>query len=292
MLPALPNWLVRDPEQFGAVLGRLALTVLVAWLVQRLGFLLVWRLERWMTRAARDRGPARQRVRTLGQTTRHLITSAVAAGALVHALEVLGWDVKPLLVGASILGAAIGFGAQSLVRDVIAGAFILIEDQFSVGDVVEANGSAATVEDVTLRSTRLRDYQGRLLFVPNGEMRVVINHSRDWHRTIVDVPVAATQDLARALTALRDAAAELGRDASMQPLLLDPVEVVGIERFGPEGAVLRVVARTRPGAASAQVARELRRLASRHLLAAGIRPAGPEIVLASAPAAPPGAPSA
>ena len=156
--------------------------------------------------------------------------------------------MKPLLVGASILGAALGFGAQSLVRDVIAGTFILIEDQFSVGDAVEVNGTVATVENVTLRSTRLRDYRGRLLFVPNGEMRVVINHSRDWHRSLVDVPIAPDQDLGRALAAAAEAAGVLARDPHLAGRWLDPPQAVGIERVGPDGVTLRIALRTAPGA--------------------------------------------
>jgi small conductance mechanosensitive channel len=282
---ALPAWMVPDPEKLGQALIRVAITVAVAWLLQRLGFLLVRRAEHLIERAAHGSSHARQRARTLGNTTRHLITTVVAVGAVLYSLAVLGWDVRPILVGASILGASLGFGAQSLVRDLIAGAFILIEDQFSVGEVVDVNGVAATVEDVTLRSTRLRDYQGRLLFVPNGEMRIVINHSRDWSRSVIDLPLAANQDLSRALAAAMEAAAEVGRDPRLQAESLEPPQVVGIERIGPEGAVLRVVARTRPGAGAALVAREMRRLALQRLREAGLRPAGPEVSILPVPSA-------
>lgn len=281
MLASLPSWLISDPEKFGATMARLALTVLVAWVLQRLGFLLVWRAERWLTRAAQDRPAGRQRAHTLGQTARHLVTTAVSVGALIHGLDVLGWDVKPLLVGASILGAALGFGAQSLVRDVIAGAFVLIEDQFSVGDAVEVNGVVATVEDVTLRSTRLRDYRGRLLFVPNGEMRIVINHSRDWHRSLVDVPLAPDQDLTLALWKAGEVASRLAADEKLAPLWLEPPQALGIERVGPDGVTLRFALRTAPGAPAATAARETRRVALTQLREAGVRlaslsPRGPE----------------
>jgi small conductance mechanosensitive channel len=284
MLPAsFPAWLVPDTERLGTTLVSLALTVLVALLLQRIGFLLVRRAERWLVRAAQDQPATLQRARTLGQTTRHLITTAVAAGALLHGLDVIGWDVKPLLVGASILGAALGFGAQSLVRDVIAGTAILIENQYSVGDSVEVAGTVATVEDVTLRSTRLRDYQGRLLFVPNGEMRIVINHSRDWHRTLVDLPLAPNQDLSRALDAAAAAVAALGADPGRQAQLLEPAQVVGLERVGADGVVLRLAVRTAPGAAAGNTSLELRRLALEHLLRGGVRTASTEWTLPSAP---------
>src|SRR5262249_12296283 len=172
----LPGWLAPDPQQIGLVLLRLALTVLAAFLGQRVLFLLVGRGEPWLLEASHSTGHSAQRARTLGQIFRNAVTAATFSWALVHALDILGWDVKPLLVGASILGASLGFGAQFLVRDVIAGTFIFIEDQFVVGDTIEVNGQAATVEAVTLRSTRLRDFQGRELHVPNGEMKIVVNH--------------------------------------------------------------------------------------------------------------------
>lgn len=281
----LPAWLVHDPEHVGDIVVRLALTLLVAWLLQRIGFLLVRRAERWMARAASERPAARKRARTLGQATRHLITTFVAAGALLHALGVLGWDVKPLLVGASILGAALGFGAQSLVRDVLAGAVILIEDQFSVGDAVEVNGVVATVEDVTLRSTRMRDFQGRLFFVANGEMRIVINHSRDWHRSLVDLPLTPNQDLSLAMSVAANAAAEVGADERLGPQLLEPPQLLGLERIAADGIVLRLAARTAPGLPAATVARELRRVALERLREAGIRTVANDLTHLSAPAA-------
>ncbi len=275
--------MVPDSERLGTVLVRLAITLLVALVLQRAGFLLVRRAERLLVRAAQDRPASRQRARTLGQTTRHLITTVVAAGALLHGLDVLGWDVKPLLVGASILGAGLGFGAQSLVRDLIAGAAILIEDQFSVGDAVEVAGTVATVEEVTLRATRLRDYQGRLLFVPNGEMRIVVNHSRDWHRSVIDVPLAANQDLARALEAASAATGELAADPARRAEMLDPPQMIGLERVGADGVVLRLAVRSAPGAPAANLARDLRRIALERLRVAGVSIAAPPPNISTAP---------
>src|SRR6266705_4195962 len=117
--------------------------------------------------------------------------SLITCGALIHVLAVLGWDVKPLLAGAGLLGVVLGFGAQTLIRDVIAGFFILVENQFSVGELIEVNGNAATVEDLTVRCTRLRDFNGFVHFVPNGEMKIVTNRSRGWTRIAVDLPIAA-----------------------------------------------------------------------------------------------------
>ena len=254
----LPPWLTPDPERLGVLVARLLLTVVAAWLVQRVAFLLVRRGEQWLVRAARDTGHGVQRARTVGQILRNAVTTLLMVWACVHALEVLGWDVKPLLVGASILGAALGFGAQFLVRDIIAGMFIFIEDQFVVGDTIEVNGQAATVEAVTLRSTRLRDFLGRELHVPNGEMKIVANHSRGWNRALVELPVAAGQDLSRVLLTSESVVAELNDDAAWRDLFVEPFVVTGIERVGADGAVLRFIARARPGGDAARLAREAR----------------------------------
>lgn len=282
------SWLPEETSVIVRVLVALAITVAAAWLLQRLGFLVVRRIERWLVRSAHGSEHAVQRARTLAQSGRHLVTTIVVVGAFFHVLEVLGWDLRPLLVGAGIIGAALAFGAQTMVRDVIAGVFILVDDQFSVGDTVEVNGQSATVEGVTLRSTRLRDWQGRLLFVPNGEMKIVVNHSRGWHLAIVDLPLALNQDLGRVLEVAAAIAADVNAAPELQPHLLEPMKVLGIERLGPDGAHVRLTAKALPGASAYVVAREGRRIALARLHAAGLRAAGdPELKYASPPAPPP-----
>ena len=255
---SLPQMLAFDTERGAEILLRLGLTLVAAWIAQRVLFFLVWRIETWLVRASRGTEHGIQRAKTIRQLLRNGITTVVMAWAVVHGLEILGWDVKPLLVGASILGAALGFGAQFLVRDIIAGTFIFIEDQFVVGDTIEVNGIAATVEEVTLRSTRLRDFQGRELHVPNGEMKMVINHSRGWQRAVVDLPVAPGQDLALALKIAETVASELNAEPPWNEMLLEPFEVMGFERSGAEGSTLRVVGRARPGGDAPRLSRELR----------------------------------
>ena len=254
----LPQMLAFDTERGAEILLRLALTLLAAWIAQRVLFFVVWRIETWLVRVSRGPEHGLQRAQTLRQILRNGITPVVFAWAVVHSLEIFGWDVKPLLVGASILGAALGFGAQFLVRDVIAGTFIFIEDQFVVGDTIEVNGIAATVEEVSLRSTRLRDFQGRELHVPNGEMKMVINHSRGWQRAVVDLPVAPGQDLALALKLAETVASEMNAEPPWNEMLLEPFEVMGFERSGAEGSTLRVVGRARPGGDASRLSRELR----------------------------------
>jgi small conductance mechanosensitive channel len=284
-----PPWMVPDAEHLGVTLVRLALTIAAVWVVQRIAFLLIRRAERWLIRAAREERHGEQRAKTVGQLFRNAVTAVVVVWGIVHSLEILGWDLKPLLVGASIIGAALGFGAQFLVRDVIAGAFIFIEDQFAVGDTIEVNGQAATVEAVTLRATRLRDFHGRELHVPNGEMKVIVNSSRGWSRAVVDVALAPGQDLARALHAAESVAQELNDDARWRGMLVEPIEVIGFERVGPDGVVLRAVGRANPGGDAARLSRELRLRLLQRWQKDGIRTA-PEPAITMRPLEPPMAP--
>ena len=174
-LPVTP--ILPPPEKLAGIGLRIGVVLLLAFIVQRLFFMLWGRFSRIVVRAADDDRAAAQRVKSLTEVVRHLTTAAVLLFTLIYVLELLGWDVKPLLAGAGIIGVAVGFGAQSLVRDWIAGAFILTENQFGLGDVIEVNGRAATVEAIHLRSTQLRDSQGFVYFVPNGEFKTVVNRT-------------------------------------------------------------------------------------------------------------------
>ena len=250
---------------------RIGLAIAVGFIVQRLLFLLVGRIETWVVRAGREVAQARQRARTLGQILRNLCTVMVVGAVIIRSLAVLGWDVGPLLAGAGIFGVALGLGAQSLVRDVIAGVFILAENQFAVGDLIEVNGKPATVEMLTVRSTTLRDFNGHLHFVPNGELKIVVNRSRGWSRLAVDVPVPVDQDVERALAVCEQSALGMNNDAPWRSRLLDPVEVWGIEGVGGAEALVRLVVRAQPGPDAPEAARELRRRILRGLVTARVR---------------------
>lgn len=285
LLAARTGWraMLPETEKLGEMSGRIALTLLAAFVAQRVLFLVVGRIARVIRRAGAESEAARQRARTVTLVLRNFVTTLVGAGALVHVLDVLGWDVKPILAGAGILGVALGFGAQSLVRDVIAGIFILGEDQYSVGDLIEVNGKAATVESITLRITTLRDFNGYVHFVPNGELKIVTNRSRGWQRLAVDVPVASGTDLDHAIGVCRRVAEVMNADSKWRPRLLDPVEVWGVESLGPSEATIRLVLRARPGPDAPEVSRELRRRVHDSLSAAGHRfSTGREVMLAAA----------
>ena len=260
-----------ESEKLAEMSLSLALTLLAAFIAQRLLFLVVGRIEHVVRRAGNHAAAAEQRAKTLGQVLRNMITTIVASAALIHALEIFGWDVKPILAGAGILGVALGFGAQTLVRDLIAGFFILAEDQFSVGDLIEIDGKPATVEAITLRSTTLRDFNGFVHYVPNGEMKVVTNRSRGWQRIAVDVPVATTANVDDALTVCRKVVDAMNVDPRWRERLLDPIDVWGIESLGPSETVIRIVVRARPGPDAPEASRELRLRLHDALVAAGHR---------------------
>jgi len=265
LTPILP-----ESERLVDIGVRTILTIVFALVAQRLLFFFIGRLEK-VLRSAGDTPQADQRVRTLGQIFRNLITVVVVASAVLYILSLMGWDIRPLLAGAGIVGVALGFGAQTLVRDVIAGVFILAENQFGVGDLIEVNGKPATVEAVNVRSTTLRDFNGYVHFVPNGEMKIIVNRSRGWNRIAVDVAVPTSQDLDAALEACRQAVEDLNRDPRWHDRLLDPVELWGVESVSGPDALIRMVVRARPGPDGPEASRELRRRASRALARAGIQ---------------------
>ncbi len=167
-------------------------------------------------------------------------------------------DIAPILAGAGILGLAISFGAQSLVRDVISGFFFVVENQFAVGDVIEAAGKAGVVERMTLRVVMLRDQDGSMHVIPNGEIKVVSNKTRGWSGAVVDISVPHTEDLEKALEIVRDEGARFSTDPLWGVQLDGPVEVLGVESLTDNSVVIRTLIRTQPGS-QWSVAREFRR---------------------------------
>ena len=178
-------------------------------------------------------------------------------------------DIGPILAGAGILGLAVSFGAQSLVKDVISGFFILFENQFAIGDVIEAGGKSGVVEKMTLRVVQLRDVEGAMHVIPNGEIKVVSNKTRGWSRAVVDIGVAYDEDVDHALTVVRDEAAQFTTDKTWGSQLDGPVEVLGVESLGDSAVVIRTLIRTQPGS-QWNAAREFRRRMKNRLDREGI----------------------
>jgi len=198
-----------------------------------------------------------QRAETMGSLLKSIITTVIVAVVSIMVISELGYDVAPLIASAGILGVALGFGAQSLVKDYLSGIFMIFEDQYGVGDVVDLGEAIGTVEAVTLRITRVRALDGTVWYVPNGEIMRVGNQSQNWARAVIDVSVAYGEDLARVQTVLRDVAHGLWEDEEYRDVVVEEPEVTGVENLAADSVNLRVLVKTAPLQQWA-VARELR----------------------------------
>jgi small-conductance mechanosensitive channel len=213
----------------------------------------------------------KQRVRALGAILRSVASITIFSIASVVILGDLGINLAPLLASAGVVGVAIGFGAQSMVRDYLAGIFMLVEDQYGVGDVVTIGDATGTVENVTLRVTRLRDVSGIVWHIRNGSIEQVGNESQGWARAVIDFPVPYEVDLAAIRSLLSDVAEELWDDPVWRVVLLDPPEAWGAQEISSDKVTMRIVAKTAP-LRQWEVERELRARVKAALAAAGIHP--------------------
>src|SRR3954447_713153 len=247
---------------------RILVVLLSAWILVRITRILTRRLVKHLSGGVEklasmkavsfvDTGPmpqARrsQRAETIGAVVRSIVTITIWSVAVLTVLEILGVNLGPLIAGAGIAGVALGFGAQSLVRDFLTGMFMLMEDQFGVGDVIDtgvAGGTSTvtgTVEGVSLRTTRLRDIDGVVWHVPNGTILRVGNKSQQWSRAVVDVPVTFQADTGAATEVIRTVTDEVWHDPKFASIILAEPSVLGVESLAPGRVVIRVVVRTRP----------------------------------------------
>ncbi|WP_188037399.1 mechanosensitive ion channel family protein [Actinotalea sp. JY-7885] len=198
-----------------------------------------------------------QRAETMGSVLRSSAAFLVAIAVLTAVANINHWDLGPVLASAGVAGVALGFGAQTLVKDFISGLFMLVEDQYGVGDVVDLGEASGTVEAVGLRVTQVRDMNGTLWYVRNGEVLRVGNMTQGWSRAVVEVRVDPGEDVERVEGLLREAAGTLVTDETLGPLLLDEPEVTSFEDLTGESVMLRVVVRTAPSK-QWQIQRELR----------------------------------
>ena len=220
-----------------------------------------------------------QRAETVGALLASVASFGIWTLAGLMALGTMGLDLGPLIAGAGIVGVALGFGSQNLVRDFISGIFMLLEDQYGVGDVVDAGPATGTVEGVGLRTTRLRDVNGTLWHIPNGEIRRVGNRSQGWARALVDVEVAYSTDLDAATQVIERVADDMWRDERWAHRILEEPELWGVEELGPDGVRVRLVAKTRP-LEQWKVARELRARIKAAFDEAGVEVSAQKVVAA------------
>jgi small conductance mechanosensitive channel len=230
-----------------------------AWLARRL----IRRLAKRIA-SAPEIGPlagarSAQRVETIGHVLASVATAFVFVIAVFVVMSELGVDIAPMIAGAGVIGVALGFGAQSIVRDFLSGMFMVVEDQFGVGDVIDVgDGVSGEVEGFTLRVTRLRDVEGNVWHVPNGSITRVGNRSQQWSRAVVDIAVGFDTDFERATSVINDLAHAMAQEDRWKEIFLSEPEVWGAEATVAEGTVIRTVAKTKPHE-QWNVARELRR---------------------------------
>ncbi len=256
----------------GAVVHRL-LNVVVIWVGGWLAYQVVRRIARRIIAAVDDGDDATM---TAAERRGHTVAELVRSAGRLIILVIVGLltagqfiAIGPLLAAGGLLGLTFSFGAQSLVKDLIAGFFILFENQFGIGDVIEAAGKSGTVERMSLRVTMLRDLRGVLHVVPNGQITTLSNLTRSWSRAVVEVGIGYGTDLDRALGVFRDELASFQADTEWRSRLEGASEVLGVEQLGEHGVVIRSLLRTAPGA-QWEVAREFRRRIKNRLDAEGI----------------------
>ena len=269
VLARAADWLIARPMKIALVL---VLAVVASSLLRRVidKFVAgVARASEFRQDHLRDR--AHQRAQTLAALLRSIGRVAVWSIAFLTILGEFAINLGPLLAGAGIVGVAIGFGAQTLVKDFLSGLFMLIEDQFGVGDVIDTGFASGVVEGVSLRTTRLRDVDGTVWHIPNGAINRIANKSQDWSRAVIDLQVAMGTDVHRAEQVIKTVADEVWHDPTWSESIIEEPEVWGVEGIGGNSLTIRLVVKTRPSD-QWNVMREVRGRMAPAFAEAGINP--------------------
>jgi len=299
------NWTDYFVERPLTILSLLLLGLVLRWLAHRLinklttgaaagiapGFWTRTKAHQRMVEANPVAAERRQqRAGAMGSLLKSIVTAALTVVIGLMAIGELGYNIAPLIASAGIIGVALGFGAQSLVKDFLLGIFMILEDQYGVGDVIDLGEATGTVEAVGLRVTRLRDVNGTVWYVRNGEVLRVGNMSQNWARSVLDIQVGYSENLDRVREVLREIAHDMWEDEAFKGDVIEEPEVWGVERLDPEAVIVRVVLKTKP-LAQWEVAREMRERIKERFDALGIeiplpqrvvwhrdepRPAGPD----------------
>ena len=259
VLARASDWLIARPLK---ILLIIVLATIASWLLRRVISRFISGVERaavhpglgrpgdssaslMVTSPLGDR--AKLRAETLGAVLQSLGRAVIVVIAGLTILSEFDINLGPLLAGAGIVGVAVGFGSQTLVRDFLSGVFMLLEDQFGVGDQIDAGEASGIVEGVSLRTTRLRDVHGTVWHIPNGEIKRIGNKSQEWSRAVLDVMVVHGTDVARAQDVIKAVADAMQEDDEWKGGILDDPEIMGVESIGTTGITLRLSVRTRPG---------------------------------------------
>lgn len=259
---AIVAWLITMSAAVGIASLRIGLVLAIGYVAIRFVRLGLHQLERVMIVASdkqdQESGTAAKRAATLTGILRTIALSAIWAIIIIESLQLVGLDIAPILAGAGILGLAVGFGAQNLVRDLISGFFIILEDQVRLGDVAVINGTGGAVETITFRTISLRDFSGVVHIFPNGGITTLSNMTKDWSAFVLDMGVAYREDTDRVVEVMRSVGEELRHDQALGALIIEPIEIVGVENFADSAVTIRARIKTKP-AEQWKVGREYRR---------------------------------
>jgi len=255
---------------------RIGLILLLAALSYGAVRMVARRLEVLLVRESEDLGGERTaaRVQTINRIIQNTALVAILVVTGIMILDELGLNITPILAGVGVAGLAVGVGAQTLVKDAIAGLFLLIEQQFDVGDEIEVKGVTGTVENITLRTTIVRDSKGTQHVIPNGEIRILANRSRDWARAAIEVSVPGQEPIGRVLKVLQTAGETLKEDPELGPILAETPHVTDVQKASEATVTLRMVVRTQPGKQQFAAA-ELQRRVQAQLEAGDVRVISP-----------------
>lgn len=240
---------------------RIVVIIIGAYVFLRLLSVLIGRAEKIIVKDTGDffaNLETQKRVKTLGDILRKAALATIFILALMMILREVGIDIAPIIAGAGIVGLAIGFGAQNLVRDIISGFFIIMENQVRVGDVAVVNGTGGLVEEINLRTIVLRDLEGTVHVFPNGTINTLSNMTRGWSRYVIDVGVAYKENVDEVMQVLREIGEELYKDERFRPSILEPIEILGVDNFGRSEVIIKCMIKTQP-LKQWDVGRELRR---------------------------------
>lgn len=224
---------------------RVGVILFIAWVLLRLSRRLIRMFRLYMGGRATDPEDQR-RIDTLARVFRYITTVIISLVAGMLALSELGISIAPILGAAGVVGLAVGFGAQSLIKDFFTGFFLLLENQIRQGDVVEVGGKTGIVEEVTLRYLRLRDFEGSVHYVPNGLITTVTNRSRGFAQALVEVGVAYRENVDEAFDAMREVGAAMRNCPEFADKILDDLEIVGVERWDTSAVALRCRFKVKP----------------------------------------------
>jgi len=247
------SWLtylgIENPTEMLALvktLLRIFVIVGVAYFLNRLSKQLIVKLRDKLNARSADNIEEIKRLNTLSMVLRYIVTTVILAITIVEILHELGISIAPVLAAAGVVGLAVGFGAQSLVKDYFNGFFLLLENQIRKDDVVEIANKSGLVEEITLRYIKMRDYEGNVHYVPNGQITTVTNRSRDFAYAVMDIRVGYDENIAKVMQIMHEVGASILQDAQLQDKVLDKLDIAGVDNLAESAVIIRCRMKVRP----------------------------------------------